>query len=70
MTDVLAEPDMDEKTRSDIAKWAGCIAGALTDTEFIELLEGAGFEKVEIKRTHEVHEYVYSAIVRAQKPNG
>ncbi len=69
VTDVLAEPDMDEKTRNDIAKWTGCVAGALTDTEFTELLEGAGFEQVEIERTHEVHDYVYSAIVRARKPS-
>ena len=30
VSDVIADPDMDEATRADMAQWTGCIAGALT----------------------------------------
>ena len=30
VTDVVADPDMDEATRRDMQQWTGCIAGALT----------------------------------------
>ena len=32
VSDVIADPDMDEQTRADMAAWTGCIAGALTET--------------------------------------
>ena len=65
VTDVVADEDMDEATRRGIAQWTGCIAGALTAAEFRRELESAGFEDVEIRETHRVHEQAGSAIVRA-----
>ena len=67
VSDVIADPDMDETTRADMAAWTGCIAGALTETEFRSALETAGFGEVEITETHRVHEHASSAIVRARK---
>jgi arsenite methyltransferase len=46
----------------------GCVAGALTRTEFGEALAAAGFEGIEIRETHRVHEHASSAIVRARRP--
>jgi SAM-dependent methyltransferase len=66
VSDVLADPDMDEVTRADMAAWTGCIAGALTREEFGAGLEAAGFEDVEIRETHRVHEHAVAAIVRAR----
>jgi ubiquinone/menaquinone biosynthesis C-methylase UbiE len=68
VTDVIADPDMDEETRRDMARWTGCIAGALTPEEFRSGLAEAGFEQPEIVETHRVHEQAGSAIVRARKP--
>ena len=68
VTDIVADPEMDDATRSDMAKWTGCIAGALTEDEFRTGLEAAGFEGVEIRETHRVHDQAGSAIVRARKP--
>ena len=34
VSDVIADPDLDEETRADVAAWTGCIAGALTEAEF------------------------------------
>ena len=68
ISDVIADPDMDEQTRADMAAWTGCIAGALTETEFRSALDSAGFSEIEITETHRVHEHAGSAIVRARKP--
>jgi arsenite methyltransferase len=65
VTDVVADPDMDEATRRDMAAWTGCVAGALTRDEFEAGLRNAGFERVEIVETHRVHEHAGSAIIRA-----
>ena len=68
VSDVVADPDMDEATRADMQAWTGCIAGALTRDEFAAALAGAGLEDVEIRETHRVHEHAASAIIRARKP--
>jgi ubiquinone/menaquinone biosynthesis C-methylase UbiE len=67
VSDVIADPDMDEQTRSDMAAWTGCIAGALTEDEFRLALTRAGFEEIEIQQTHRVHEHAGAAIIRARK---
>jgi ubiquinone/menaquinone biosynthesis C-methylase UbiE len=69
VSDVIADPDMDEQTRSDVAAWTGCIAGALTENEFRSALTSAGFEEIEIQETHRVHEHAGAAIIRARKPS-
>jgi arsenite methyltransferase len=68
VTDIVADRDMDEATRRDMAQWAGCIAGALTEPEIRRGLEGAGFEQVEIRETHRVNDQAGSAIIRATIP--
>ncbi len=37
--------------RRDLSSWAGCIAGALTDAEYRELLRAAGFEQIDLEVT-------------------
>ncbi len=68
VSDVIADPEMDEETRRDMQQWTGCIAGALTAVDFRRELEQAGFERIEIRETHRVHDQAASAIVRARKP--
>jgi arsenite methyltransferase len=68
VSDVVADPDMDEATRADMAAWTGCIAGALTRDEYQRHLTDAGLVGVEISETHRVHEHAASAIIRARKP--
>jgi arsenite methyltransferase len=64
-SDVIADEDMDEATKADMAQWTGCIAGALTQTDFTGALTAAGFTDVEIRPTHRVHEFAQAAIIRA-----
>jgi SAM-dependent methyltransferase len=68
VSDVIADADMDEATRADMAAYTGCIAGALTEAEFRAALAAAGLEDIEIRETHRVHASAISAIVRARKP--
>jgi ubiquinone/menaquinone biosynthesis C-methylase UbiE len=68
VSDVIADPEMDEATRADLAQWTGCIAGALTEDEFRTALTVAGLTDIEIRETHRVYEHAGSAIVRARKP--
>lgn len=68
VSDVIADPGMDEQTKADMAAWTGCIAGALTESEFRQTLEDAGFSDIEIRETHRVHEHAAAAIIRARKP--
>lgn len=68
VSDVVADPDMDEATRNDMALWTGCIAGALTREEFGEALSRAGLSDVDIRDTHRVHPHASAAIIRARKP--
>jgi len=68
VSDVIADPSMDDATRADMQQFTGCIAGALTRDEFERALADAGLTDVEIVETHRVHEHAGSAIVRARKP--
>jgi arsenite methyltransferase len=68
VSDVIADPDMDDATRADMAAYTGCIAGALTRDEYTRYLADAGLTDVEITETHRVHEHAGSAIIRARKP--
>jgi arsenite methyltransferase len=68
ISDVIADADLDDETRGDLQQWTGCIAGALTEEEFRGELESAGFEEVEVRETHRVHDQAGSAIIRARMP--
>jgi len=68
VSDVIADPDMDDATKADMAAWTGCIAGALTEAEFRRELEAAGFERIDVQPTHRMHTHASAAIIRARKP--
>ena len=54
--------------RSERGSYVGCIAGALSKSEYVAGLEAAGFEAIMVEFTHEVADGMYSAIVKARKP--
>ena len=68
VTDIVADAGLDAATRADMEQWAGCLAGALTETEYRSALARAGFVAVEVIETHRVHDHAVSAIVKAHKP--
>ena len=68
VSDVVADEEMDEETRADMAQCTGCIAGALSEAEYRRDLAEAGFEEIEVTKTHRVHDQAGSAIIRARMP--
>ncbi len=68
VSDVIADPDMNDATRANMAAFTGCIAGALTREEFTHALQAAGLTDVTITETHRVHDSAASAIIHATKP--
>lgn len=68
VSDVVAEDHLTPQDRADRGTHVGCIAGALTVSEYRNGLRSAGFTDVEIVFTHAVTEGIHAAIVKATKP--
>ena len=68
ISDIVAEDRLTPAERHERGSYAGCIAGALSITEFREGLEAAGMTNVSITPTHDVADGILSAIVAATKP--
>ncbi len=67
VSDVVAEDHLSGAQRAERGSYVGCIAGALSKSEYIAGLEAAGFEEVDVKFTHQVADGMHGAIVRATK---
>jgi arsenite methyltransferase len=70
VTDVVAEDRLSPEERAERGGWVGCIAGALSVSEYTAGLEAAGLVDVEVEFTHEVADGLHGAIVRGRKPAG
>lgn len=68
ITDIVAEDHLTVEQRAERGSYVGCIAGALSFTEFEAGLRAVGLEDVSVKPTHTVAEGMHSAIVKARKP--
>ena len=51
VSDIVALRDLPADLRRSMELWAGCLAGALVDTEFVRLLEDAGFTQTGVEVT-------------------
>ena len=68
ISDVVAEDQLSPAERAERGSYVGCIAGALSRTEYVEGLTAAGFVDPEVVFTHEAAPGMHGAIVRAVKP--
>jgi arsenite methyltransferase len=68
ISDVVAEDRLTPADRAERGSHVGCIAGALSISEYREGLAAAGLEGVEVELTHRVADGMHGAIVRAYKP--
>ncbi len=68
ITDVVAEDRLSAEERAERGSFVGCIAGALSKSEYEAGLRAAGFEDVSLTFTHQVADGLHSAIVKARKP--
>lgn len=55
VSDVVVQGELPADVKQSMELWVGCVAGALSDREFVSLLEGAGFAEpsVEFTRTYD-----------------
>jgi SAM-dependent methyltransferase len=70
VADVVAEDRLSPEERAQRGSYVGCIAGALSRSEYEHGLREAGFDDVVVEFTHRVADGMYSAIVQAVKKKG
>jgi arsenite methyltransferase len=51
ISDVVVRGEVPQAIRHNMELWVGCVAGALTDVDYREKLQAAGFEAIEIEPT-------------------
>jgi SAM-dependent methyltransferase len=68
VTDIVADDRLTADERAARGSYTGCIAGALSFSEFRAGLEGVGLTDVTLTPTHDVTDGMVSAIVKATKP--
>jgi len=68
ITDIVAEDRLTPDERAERGSYAGCIAGALSVSEFRQGLETVGLSDISITPSHDVADGMISAIVKATKP--
>ena len=68
IADVVAEDRLTPADRAAAGSYVGCIAGALSRTEYLAGLTAAGFADASVTFTTEAASGIHSAIIRAIKP--
>jgi SAM-dependent methyltransferase len=67
VSDVVAEDRLTTDERAERGSYVGCIAGALSKSEYEAGLEAVGFQDISVEFTHEVADGIHGAIIRAVK---
>jgi len=67
VSDIVSEDHLSADDRAARGSYVGCIAGALSKTEYAAGLEAAGFEDISVEFTHEVADGMHAAIVKARR---
>ena len=70
VSDIVADDALSAAERAEQGSYAGCIAGALSFSEYEAGLRDAGLEDISITPTHQETAGMVSAIIRARKPEG
>jgi arsenite methyltransferase len=60
--DIVTDGPLPAEIKTSLSAWAGCIAGALDVSDYVQAIEDAGFEDVEITPTYWDSEVIDSAI--------
>jgi arsenite methyltransferase len=68
VSDIVADDVLSPAERAERGSFAGCIAGALSFSEFRAGLAAVGLIDVEVVPTHAVADGLHAAIIRATKP--
>jgi arsenite methyltransferase len=69
ISDVVAEDHLTPAQRAERGSYVGCIAGALSRTEYLDGLRAAGFVDPTVRFTHQAADGMHGAIIQARKPD-
>ena len=67
ISDVVADDELSPAERAERGSWCGCVAGALSRSEYVAGFEAAGLTNVEVRFTHGVADGMHAAIVKGTK---
>jgi SAM-dependent methyltransferase len=67
ISDIVAQDHLSTEERAERGDWVGCIAGALSYTEYRTQLEASGFSDISLEATHQATDGMDSVIIRASK---
>jgi SAM-dependent methyltransferase len=67
ISDIVADDSLSADERAERGSLAGCIAGALSFSEFRSGLEAVGLADISLTVTHQVADRMFSVIVKAAK---
>ena len=68
ISDVVAQDHLTPVERAERGSYVGCIAGALSRSEYLAYLLAAGFTDASVRFTHQAADGMHSAIIQATKP--
>ncbi|HEX3197667.1 MAG TPA: arsenite methyltransferase [Propionibacteriaceae bacterium] len=68
ISDVVAEDHLTPVERAERGSYVGCIAGALSRSEYVANLAAAGFADASVRFTHQAADGMHGAIIQATKP--
>ena len=55
ISDVVVRGNLPEGLRASAELYAGCVAGALPQEDYLQTIEDAGFERVQIQKEHQIN---------------
>ncbi len=68
IADIVADDALTPEQRAERGSYVGCIAGALSFSEFEAGLRGVGLSEISLTPTYQVADGMHSVIVKAVKP--
>ena len=55
VSDIVIQGEMTEELKQSAAMYTGCISGALDQKEYLKIIDDAGFENIEIKKSKKIN---------------
>jgi SAM-dependent methyltransferase len=68
ISDIVAEDHLTPDQRAERGSYVGCVAGALSRSEYLGNLAAAGFSDASVRFTQRTADGMHSAIIQATKP--
>jgi arsenite methyltransferase len=68
VSDIVTQGELPDEIRKDPEMWAGCIAGALKEEEYLQKIINAGFKNIQVLSKQDFKGIASSIKVKANKP--